>query len=538
MRHEIKYSMGSILAVAGSTMVCNASGNMPSPEKRPNVLIILTDDQNTNTVGCYTPGIPTPNIDRLAANGVRFTNANVVTTVSSPSRYSILTGRYYNSNYSEEFLREYPEGTVTCFANSCYLEKDGNNLAGILRAAGYRTGFTGKFHLTGHQYLNTNREWGKAGLLVYPKDSDPRKDKVTDRKMHANHEWWCERIRDFGFDYVAGVYPANLRETFNDYTNAHNAEWNLDAALKFLDESTDDSRPFFLMMATTYPHGPAPQTVKDGKFVNSFDNPVCLTGEGVRNDLEKYNLDREKIRRQYAALCEENPEVPSIAASAMWWDNVVGRLVGKLAEIGEEDNTIIIYMSDHGVLNGGKTSLYETGVNIPLVMQWKSGIPAGITYDHLVGSIDIVPTVLDLCGVEPEDRKIDGISISPAFSDPSVPVRDVLLMEIGYARAVKTDDYKYIAIRYPEQPETATDAKTGLPYIMKHTNLAKKSAAARPNYFLPDQVYDYKSDNMEKVNLFGTDPDRDRNLRNLMEEELGRYSKRPFGEFHQNSGRR
>ena len=522
---------GSLLIVSGCNLALNT--NDIFSQDRPNVVIILSDDQNKNTVGCYTPGIPTPNIDRLAENGMKFTNANVVASVSSPSRYSILTGRYYNSNYSEEFLTEYPEGTVSCFGNACYLEKDGNNIAGILQKAGYRTGFTGKFHLTQHEYLTTNRKWDEVGLQTYPHDSDPRTDPDTDRKMRENHQWWCEQIKPFGFDYVNGVYSANLRETFNQYTNAHNVEWTMDAALEFLDDQKGQSSPFLLVMATTYPHGPAPQTVKNGKFVNSIDNPVVLTGEGVREDLLKYSGDRKKVLEIYSRLTENNPDMPQTAATAMWWDNAVGRVVDKLTELGVEENTIIVYMSDHGILKGSKATLYDDGTNIPFIMQWKKGIPAGKTYDHVIGSVDLVPTLLELCGVEPSDRKIDGISFVSAFADQDKPVRDALLMELGYARAIKTDEFKYIAIRYPENPETETDPVSGLPYIMKHAQLSKKAARARANYFLPDQVYEYRSDASESHNLFGKDPARDKSLQDLMARELMKYSGRPFGEFNQ-----
>lgn len=505
--------------------------SLSAQAQRPNIVLILADDQNKNTVGCYDSSVSTPNLEYLAAHGMKFTNANVVTTVSSPSRYSILTGRYYSSNYSPEFLADYPAGTVACMGNDCYLESDGNNLAGNLRKAGYSTGFVGKFHLTGHPYLQNNRNWAEAGLESYSKNSDPRTDAATDAKMKHNHQWWCDQIKKFGFDYVNGVYAANLRELFNDYTNAHNVEWTMDSALKFLDAQKGSQKPFMLYMATTYPHGPAPQMRKEGKYIHSLDADPSITGEGVRPDLKGEFPSRVDIVSRYEQLKAADPSVSDTAVTALWWDAVVGKIIDKLREMGVEDNTIIVYLSDHGVLNGGKSTLYDDGTCVPLIIRWQQGIPQGVTYDHVVGSIDLAPTLMELAGVNMSATKTDGVSLAPAFHDPSHPVRDALLLEMGYARAIKTDNCKYIAIRYPENPQTKTDPKSGKPYIMLHGQLASRSAAARPYYFEPDQLYDFRRDPRESENLYGQDSLRDSRLRILMQRETNRYAARPFGEF-------
>lgn len=500
--------------------------------QRPNIVFILTDDQNKNTVGCYDSTVSTPNLERLAAHGMKFTNANVVTTVSSPSRYTILTGRYYNSNQSPEFLTEYPAGTVSCMGNDCYLEEDGYNLAGCLQRAGYTTGFVGKFHLTGHDYLQNNRRWDEAGLQAYPKDSDPRMDASTNAKMKHNHQWWCDKIHRFGFDYVNGVYAANLRELFNNYANAHNVEWTMDAALKFLDMQKGSDKPFMLFMATTYPHGPAPHMKRHGKYIHSLDADPTITGEGVRRDLNGDMLGREEIVRRFEALKAQNPDTSDAAVTALWWDAVVGKVVDKLREMGVEENTIIVYLADHGVLNGGKSTLYDDGTCVPLIIQWKNRIPQGVVYDHVVGSIDLTPTLLELAGVDKEKTRTDGVSLVPAFDNPEKPVRDALLLEMGYARAIKTDQYKYIAIRYPENPQTKTDPQSGKHYIMLHGQLAGKSAQARPHYFEPDQLYDFRNDPHETENIYGKDASRDTFYRELMSRETKRYAARPFGEFN------
>ena len=157
-----------------------------------------------------------------------------VSTICSPSRYNFMTGRYYNHCYNEEFLSLYPKGKASCVTNNIGLENDGMNIGGILKRNGYRTGFIGKFHLSDHGIIHTDKHWEEHGLKTYPKESDP-KNEVVSQKMKHNHNWWAKRISEFGFDYVNGVYAANMRELFNDKSNVHHVEWTVDKAFEFLD---------------------------------------------------------------------------------------------------------------------------------------------------------------------------------------------------------------------------------------------------------------------------------------------------------------
>ncbi|MCX6326140.1 MAG: sulfatase-like hydrolase/transferase [Bacteroidia bacterium] len=508
--------------------------------KRPNVIFILTDDQNTNTVGCYEGLVKTPNIDNLAKTGIKFTNANVVSSVCSPSRYNILTGRYYNHSYSKEFLDMYPLGKPSCINNFMVLEDDNMNVASILRDNGYTTGFVGKFHLADHFLLGSNNQWEANGLKTYPKDSDPRTDAETNEKMKFNHQVWCNRISKFGFDYVNGVYAANLRELFNDYLNTHNVEWTIDAAMKFIDMQASKKTPFFLYVATTYPHGPAPEQKVDGKFQNSLDNDIRLTGEGFVDNPFNVMPSRESVKERFQKLKEENPNLPNNAITAIWWDDAVGAIMKKLKETGLDKNTLIIFTSDNGVLNGGKTTLYENGVHLPLIMNWKEGIKSGLEYDHVVASIDYVPTILDVCQAKiPEKMKMDGVSLKHVLKGDNAPVRDALLLEMGYARGIKTDSYKYIAVRYPEKieqeiKEGKTFGKDHLkqPYLMLHEQLASMAAKANRFYFDRNQVFDLQNDPHETKNIYGENSLSDKQLQELLSRELKKFPYRPFGEFN------
>ena len=144
---------------------------------RPNILFILCDDQGPENIGIYGSKAQTPNIDRIGLEGIRFDQALAVSTVCSPSRYNIMTGRYYNNTQDPHYLKLNPLGKPSNVSNDVALEEDGLNFASILQQNGYYTGFIGKFHLTRHDILHTNKGWQKAGLKTYGVNADPKDPK-------------------------------------------------------------------------------------------------------------------------------------------------------------------------------------------------------------------------------------------------------------------------------------------------------------------------------------------------------------------------
>lgn len=226
-------------------------------QDRPNIVFIMTDDQSPFPIEaastkearpfgfCGDSYVHTPRIDSLAHNGMVFKNAYVSVSVCSASRYSILTGRYAGRCEAASFLDLHPDGTMIRAENNVELEEiaDRNNLANLLQKAGYLTGFVGKSHVVDHYLLNKNN-WEENGLKVYGQDADPELAEVNNA-MSYNHNYWVDRIKQFGFDYVNGVYPANLKELNNDALNVHNLEWKNKAVLEFLDQTGDE--PFFFI---------------------------------------------------------------------------------------------------------------------------------------------------------------------------------------------------------------------------------------------------------------------------------------------------
>ncbi len=515
--------------------------------KRPNFIVFITDDQSpmpwpsdgyrsSPPFGyCGSDEVLTPEIDRLAAEGMVFTRAYVSSSVCSPSRYTLLTGRYAGRCEGPEFLSLHPPGTMTRVENNTELEAGRANLARLLRDAGYRTGFVGKCHLVDHAILNNRSKWPDRGLLTYGKDDDP-KNSVTSEMMRANHSRWCRRLAAFGFTWAGGVYAANLRELYNEPANLHNIDWTTEAALEFLSEPSDE--PFFLYYATTMPHGPEPWNKKDAKYLRGLDGDPAITGEGYRADLASPALE---TRLQAKELVQSEGKAPD-HAWLTWLDLSIGKLRQKLEATGEWDNTVVLVLSDHGSWRHGKTTLYEGGVRVPMLMHWPEGIAPGSEFDGLVQNTDITPTFLQLAGIDlPPEAPMDGASLAPVLAGSTDPVHEHLFLELGFARGVVTPQWKYIAVRYNDASvqKIAKGAtfpgfngeRTERPYLVRNAHLGFHASRHNPHYFEPDQLYDLASDPREERNLIDAAPANAAHMAGVLRDYLLRFEGRPFGEF-------
>ncbi|WP_081956281.1 sulfatase family protein [Jejuia pallidilutea] len=373
--------------------------------QKPNIIYIMTDDQSaivpkqsdlevqSRPFGFNGDAeVHTPIIDDLAKKGMIFRRAYVSSSVCSPSRYTMLTGRYAGRCEGPTFLKQHPKGSMTRVENNTELEINKDNLPRLLQKQGYKTGIVGKSHVIDHEVIMNKHLWKENGLHAYNKKANP-KDKSVNSAMKHNHSVWAKRMKAYGFDYANGVYAGNLRELYNDSLNAHNIEWKNKVALDFIESSSE--QPFFLYYSETIPHGPAPWLKKHGKFAHGLDANPKFTGEGYLDADYSYLPTRDEIKKEVESLGKDVAH-----AWLRWFDHAVGAVVDKLKEKGIYENTIIIITSDHGNYNAGKTTLYESGVRVPLMMHWPAGIKANSEYNELVQNIDFTPTFLDLAGAD------------------------------------------------------------------------------------------------------------------------------------------
>ncbi len=430
---------------------------MAQRKRRPNVIFILTDDQGRDSIGCYGNKVLTPNVDRIAREGVLFNNAYVATAVCTPSRYTCLTGRYASRCTSPNFLKPNPPGTQSNIGWNTALEEGGWNAGRALKAGGYATGVVGKWHVAGPI----------PGIQKYSPDADMA-DPAIARILAGNQELLCESARACGFDYAASMYSGNLADYHLNALSAHNMEWVVKGGLDFIDKYRE--QPFFLYFSTTVPHSPNPRL--------SLTADPKITPAGLLKEVPNVMPPRASVIPRATAA-----GVPESMAAYTWLDDGVGAILQRLEKYDLLNDTVIFYFGDNGPVPG-KGTCYQLGVHQPCVMRWHGHLPASSKSDVLVQNIDFVPTVLDICGVTaPREMQMDGKSVLPVLADAGKPWRDALYFEIGHTRAVLAGDWKYIALRYPPAiQKKIKDGTIGRPayHVDTALDLQEKAAAAYP----------------------------------------------------------
>jgi arylsulfatase A-like enzyme len=341
---------------------------------KPNLVIVLTDDQGYADVGFNgCTDIPTPNIDSVAENGVKFTDGYVSFPVCGPSRAGLLTGRYQDRFGFTTNPTIDPSNPVAGIP----LEEE--NMAEVLKKAGYSSAIIGKWHMGSHEVHHPlNRGFDHFfGFLSGGHNYFPSEYTLNDlSEVDQQWGWYRTRlIKDRERVDVEGDYLTDILT---------------DAAVDFIDAKAKGDRPFMLYLAYNAPHTPMQATEK---YLSRFP------------DIE------DKTRRTYAAM-----------VSCV--DDGVGRVMQALRRHGMEEDTIVVFLSDNGGANNNassnqplrahKGSLFEGGVRVPFAMQWKGTIPAGQVYAHPVISLDIMGTITALAGVEiAQERPLDGVNLIP-----------------------------------------------------------------------------------------------------------------------------
>lgn len=417
----------NLLASLGAATAANASSQ--SRSRRPNIVLILADDMGMGDVGCYGQKLlKTPQIDRLAAEGTRFTDAYAGAMVCAPSRCSLMTGYHLGHATVRDNWEVYPEGQYPL------AERD-VTVAAVLKSAGYATGICGKWGLGGPDSRSAPNRAGFDFFYGY------------NCQRHA-HRYYTDYLwRDT--ERIPIAQSAKKRVYSQDLI--------AEASLGFIHENRN--RPFFLFCAWTVPHGPYGTNNVPG--IEAYKN----TGWS----------DTEKV---YAAMVER-------------LDADVGRVIAQLKESGLDDNTLVLFASDNGAGGGPannarfgsqaglrevKGTLREGGIRVPLIARWPGKVPAGKTSEFPTAFWDFLPTAAELAGTG-APKGIDGISILPTLSGKSQKPHEYLYWERRTAkkltRVVRQGSWK----GYQE----SEDAPVELYDLKTDRGETKNVAAAHPD---------------------------------------------------------
>ncbi len=381
-----------------------AGGANADSAKLPNIVFILADDMGRHQLGCYGNAFyETPNIDGLAREGVMFTDAYAACPVCSPTRASIMTGKYPARLHITDYIpgNPYPYAKLKTPDWCKQMPQEEETLAELLGRAGYVSGHFGKWHLS----LDKVPQPGRPGAP----DTQGFADVLVTEKPEAGEA---------------------ARATANRDYDAHHAHEITDRAISFLRANKD--RPFFCYVAHNLIHRP---------------------------EMEYGPLIIKYARKPEASNAMGNN--PVLGAMVETLDRETGRLLATLDELGLSGNTIVVFFTDNGDLYGreglkpfygAKADLYEGGIRVPLVIRWPGVVKPGSTCAEPVCSIDFFPTFAEAAGVSVDNPSVDGISFVPALAEGAALRRDALYwhyphyhsLGIGPSGAVRQGRHKLI----------------------------------------------------------------------------------------------
>ncbi|WP_167605744.1 sulfatase-like hydrolase/transferase [Maribellus sediminis] len=349
-----------------------ASCTRDEKNEAPNLILILVDDMGYADVGFNgCTDIPTPNIDKLAEGGVRFTNGYVSYCVCGPSRAGLLTGRYqdrFGFSRNPLFAPNDP---------GMGLPLTEETLADALKKAGYKSLAIGKWHMGAHESLHPLKR-GFDDFYGF---------------LSGGHRYFPEELTLNDPFEATSQFDGYKTRLLRNYERVDETEYLTDAlsreAVSYIEKNKDN--PFFIYLAYNAPHAPLQATEK---YLSRFEN-----------------IDNKK-RKTYAAM-----------VSAV--DDGVGLILNKLEELNLEENTLVVFLSDNGgpenhnasdngILRGQKGDLFEGGIRVPFAMKWRGTIPAGEVYENPIISLDIFATIIAQSGKKiPLKNEIDGVDLIP-----------------------------------------------------------------------------------------------------------------------------
>jgi len=369
-------------------------------KERPNIVLIMTDTQGVNVVGCYgRPEMKTPNIDALASQGIKFERAYTCCPVCSPARSSIITGNYPH--------------TTGVLANNLPLGANIKTIGERLHDAGWHTVYIGKWHLSGTDYFDDGRcpsGWDPK----YWYDGRCYLEELTEKERLL----WRRELKT----------PENIHKygITEEFTWAHRCS---NRAIEFLSKQNGES-PFFLVVSYDEPHGPS---TCPPPFCDMFKDFEYELSENVRDPLIG-KPEHQREWAEYANLPRDRKTLknPMYFGCNSFVDYEIGRVLEAVDKYASD--ALVIFTSDHGtpLLSHGLSSkgpaMYDETTRIPFIMRWKGHIPKGKVCKYPVSHINIVPTILEAAGLDVPPF-LEGKSILSTLFDPEVKPNDYVFME-------------------------------------------------------------------------------------------------------------
>lgn len=415
-------------------------------QEKPNIVLIFNDDQGYQDLGCFgSPNIKTPNIDKMATEGMKFTDFYVASSVCSASRASLLTGCYHN--------RVGVKGVFFPNRGSHGLDPKQVTIAEVLKTVGYKTKAVGKWHLGDEkQFLPTNQGFDSYYGIPYSNDMSPARNMVYAEGCLFLEGLTKEKI-DAAFkaaDASEGKIKRVMRDKVPLMRNEECIEFPADQrtitrrfaseGISFMNESVKEEKPFFLYLANTMPHTPL--------FVSS-------------------DFEGKSERGLYGDVIEEI-------------DYNVGRLLDEIKTLGIENNTIVIYTSDNGpwLIKGdhggsalplfeGKMTNFEGGQRVPTIIRWPGKVPAGSVCSEIASTMDLLPTFAHITGAEVNPlQSLDGKNIQDLMTAKEGEKTPHEFFFFGN-NAVRSGDWKYHAKEIFKVKETKRNTSGPTLYNLK-----------------------------------------------------------------------
>ena len=378
--------------VLGSALPSVSHASQGNPETRPNVLLIMTDTQRLDDMGAYgNPIIRTPHLDSLANSGVRFDRCYTQCPACMPARATVFTGRYPMAHGVWSNGVPLPESEIT--------------LAHVFAGNGYRTGGAGKFHLVPHY---------------------PYRSPLPTMETHPEPFYGFQEFH-LGEDGRSGEHWKWMQENHAEFVNKpdheipvelHNSYWSATHTLDFIKDCAGKQEPFFAFCSFVDPHQSynPPPPYRDMYKAEDMPPPIRMEGEMEHSRFRALAMERMKSNNEKAGYlrAQHYGEMSFI-------DDSVGRILATLDELRIRDNTLIVFVADHGDMLGDhwlwwKGAFHYPGcANVPLFFHWPGHLRDAKIVDGIVQQTDVLPTILALAGLE-NPPGVQGRSLKPLLT--------------------------------------------------------------------------------------------------------------------------